>query len=67
MFKKLLTSAALLSAIGLTACSFQGKSTSQTQFDKIKEVGVLKVATPGTLFPTRTITTIRSLSVTKSI
>lgn len=52
MFKKLLTSAALLSVIGLTACSSQGKSTSQTQFDKIKEVGVLKVATPGTLFPT---------------
>lgn len=52
MFKKLLTSAALLSAIVLTACSSQGKSTSQTQFDKIKEVGVLKVATPGTLFPT---------------
>lgn len=52
MFKKLLTSAALLSAIVLTACSSQGQSTSQTQFDKIKEVGVLKVATPGTLFPT---------------
>lgn len=52
MLKKLLTSAALLSAIVLTACSSQGKSTSQTQFDKIKEVGVLKVATPGTLFPT---------------
>lgn len=52
MFKKLLTSAALLSAIVLTACSSQGKSTSQTQFDKIKEAGVLKVATPGTLFPT---------------
>lgn len=52
MLKKLLTSAALLSAIVLTACSSQGQSTSQTQFDKIKEVGVLKVATPGTLFPT---------------
>lgn len=52
MLKKLLTSAALLSAIVLSACSSQGKSTSQTQFDKIKEVGVLKVATPGTLFPT---------------
>lgn len=52
MFKKLLTSVALLSAIVLTACSSQGKSTSQTQFDKIKEAGVLKVATPGTLFPT---------------
>lgn len=52
MLKKLLTSAALLSAIVLSACSSQGQSTSQTQFDKIKEVGVLKVATPGTLFPT---------------
>ncbi|MGT2829109.1 transporter substrate-binding domain-containing protein [Streptococcus hillyeri] len=52
MFKKLLTSAALLSALVLTACSSNGEKAEQTQWDKIKEAGVLKVATPGTLFPT---------------
>ncbi|MFC5631089.1 MULTISPECIES: transporter substrate-binding domain-containing protein [Streptococcus] len=52
MFKKLLTSAALLSALVLTACSTSGEKASQTQWEQIKEDGVLKVATPGTLFPT---------------
>ncbi|WP_161980157.1 transporter substrate-binding domain-containing protein [Streptococcus sp. S784/96/1] len=52
MFKKLLTSAALLFAIVLTACSTSGEKASQTQWEQIKEDGVLKVATPGTLFPT---------------
>lgn len=52
MFKKLLTSAALLSALVLTACSTTTETPKQTQWEQIKEAGVLKVATPGTLFPT---------------
>lgn len=52
MFKKLLTSVALFSALALAACSSTTKEASKTQWDKVKEAGVLKVATPGTLFPT---------------
>lgn len=40
----------------LAACSGKGGSTSgekaQSTWDKVKEAGVLKVATPGTLYPT---------------
>lgn len=40
----------------LAACSGKGSSTSgeksQSTWDKVKEAGVLKVATPGTLYPT---------------
>lgn len=57
MLKKLLASALLVSTLTLAACSSNGSETSgssaeQTQWDKIEEAGVLKVATPGTLFPT---------------
>lgn len=56
MFKKVLTSALLLSSLALAACS-NGSSTDAskaepTQWEQIKEAGVLKVATPGTLYPT---------------
>lgn len=55
MFKKLLASAVLVSSLTLAACSGNaGKnaSSNQTEWERIKEAGVLKVATPGTLYPT---------------
>lgn len=53
MFKKMLTSAFLLSTLALAACSNTGqKQEAVSEWDRIKEAGVLKVATPGTLFPT---------------
>lgn len=51
MFKKVLASVLIFSSLALAACS-NGESKEQTQWDKIQEAGVLKVATPGTLFPT---------------
>ncbi|MBS8097809.1 transporter substrate-binding domain-containing protein, partial [Streptococcus suis] len=49
--------ALLVSTLTLAACSSSSSNTSsssaeQTQWEKIQEAGVLKVATPGTLFPT---------------
>ncbi|HEL1585578.1 TPA: transporter substrate-binding domain-containing protein [Streptococcus suis] len=59
MLKKLLTSVLLVSSFALVACSntstsstTESSSATQTQWEKIEEAGVLKVATPGTLFPT---------------
>ncbi|MGT2800381.1 transporter substrate-binding domain-containing protein [Streptococcus marmotae] len=55
MLKKLLASALLVSSLALAACSGNTEKTSsanQTEWDRIKEAGVLKVATPGTLYPT---------------
>lgn len=59
MLKKMLATALLVSSVTLAACSSNSStstesssSASQTQWEKIKEAGVLKVATPGTLFPT---------------
>ncbi len=57
MLKKIVTSALLVSSLTLAACSNDtsqttSSSTEQTQWEKIQEAGVLKVATPGTLFPT---------------
>ncbi|MGT2715213.1 transporter substrate-binding domain-containing protein [Streptococcus respiraculi] len=55
MLKKLLASAVLVSSLALAACSGNaGKnaSSNQTEWERIKETGVLKVATPGTLYPT---------------
>ncbi|TCD45720.1 ABC transporter substrate-binding protein [Streptococcus sp. X16XC17] len=56
MFKKILTSALLLSSLALAACSNQSSTDASkaemTQWEQIKEAGVLKVATPGTLYPT---------------
>lgn len=56
MFKKVLTATLVVSSLALAACS-GGTSTasskaSATQWEKIQEAGVLKVATPGTLYPT---------------
>lgn len=48
--KKLLTSALLLSSLVLVACS--NTAEEQTEWERVKEAGVLKVATPGTLYPT---------------
>lgn len=54
MFKKLLISVALLSAVLLTACSSDSGSqeTTATKWEQVKETGILKVATPATLYPT---------------
>lgn len=55
MLKKLLVPALLVSSLALAACSGtadKSASTNQTEWEKIKEAGVLKVATPGTLYPT---------------
>lgn len=54
MFKKVFASALLVSSLALVACGHTSSDTTskQSQWDKVKEAGVLKVATPGTLFPT---------------
>ncbi|MDQ8837117.1 transporter substrate-binding domain-containing protein [Streptococcus ruminantium] len=57
MLKKVLASAFLVSTLALAACSSSNSntgssSTGQNQWKKVEEAGVLKVATPGTLFPT---------------
>lgn len=57
MLKKVLASAMLVSTLTLAACSTsgtdsKGTSSEPTQWEKVQESGVLKVATPGTLFPT---------------
>ncbi|WP_156011084.1 transporter substrate-binding domain-containing protein [Streptococcus ruminantium] len=57
MLKKVLASALLVSTLALAACSSSNSntgssSTGQNQWKKVEEAGVLKVATPGTLFPT---------------
>lgn len=52
--KKLWTGLMALALAVLVGCSNQGQATktSQTTWDKVKKAGVLKVATPGTLYPT---------------
>lgn len=57
MLKKLLASAFLVSTLTLVACSSNASKTEEataepTKWEQVKEAGVLKVATPGTLFPT---------------
>lgn len=53
MFKKVLTSALLATSLVLAACSNTGSADkAQTEWERIKEAGVLQVATPGTLYPT---------------
>ncbi|WP_155972126.1 transporter substrate-binding domain-containing protein [Streptococcus ruminantium] len=57
MLKKVLASALLVSTLALAACSSSNSntgssSTGQNQWKKVEEAGILKVATPGTLFPT---------------
>lgn len=59
MKKKLLASLAALSAAVLVGCANTAKDNSsssaaaeQTVWERVEEAGVLKVATPGTLFPT---------------
>lgn len=56
MLKKLLASALLVSSLALAACSNSSSTSSsssdQTEWERIEAAGVLKVATPGTLFPT---------------
>ncbi|HFR3551486.1 MULTISPECIES: transporter substrate-binding domain-containing protein [unclassified Streptococcus] len=57
MLKKLLASAFLVSTLTLAACSSNASKTEEataepTKWEQVKEAGVLKVATPGTLFPT---------------
>ncbi|MET3557376.1 cystine transport system substrate-binding protein [Streptococcus rupicaprae] len=59
MKKKLLASLAALSAAVLVGCANTAKDTSNssgtaepTAWEQVQEAGVLKVATPGTLFPT---------------
>lgn len=50
MLKKLYAVLALALSVFLVACS--PKSTEETQWEKIEKAGVLKVATPGTYWPT---------------
>ncbi|MBF0778806.1 transporter substrate-binding domain-containing protein [Streptococcus cuniculi] len=55
MLKKLVASALFVSSLALVACSGNTTKTSsanQTEWERVKEAGVLKVATPGTLYPT---------------
>ncbi|MBF0787133.1 MULTISPECIES: transporter substrate-binding domain-containing protein [unclassified Streptococcus] len=55
MLKKLVASALLVSSLVLVACSSntnKGSSAHQTEWERIKEAGTLRVATPGTLYPT---------------
>lgn len=55
MLKKLATSALLMFSLTLAACSSyadKNSSANQTEWARISEAGVLKVATPGTLYPT---------------
>lgn len=55
MLKKVLASALVLSSLVLAACSSTASNSSEntvTEWDRVKEAGVLKVATPATLFPT---------------
>ncbi|MGT2910279.1 transporter substrate-binding domain-containing protein [Streptococcus cameli] len=54
MFKKVIASTLLLTSLALAACSNTGSSSkeTQTEWERVKEAGVLKVATPGTLYPT---------------
>lgn len=57
MLKKVLASALLVSTLTLAACSSSNSSTesssaNKTQWEKVQEAGVLKVATPGSLYPT---------------
>lgn len=55
MLKKVLASALVLSSFVLTACSSTASNSSEntvTEWNRVKEAGVLQVATPATLFPT---------------
>lgn len=57
MLKKFFASALLVSSLALAACANTGTSTSsssaeQTEWERVEAAGVLKVATPGTLYPT---------------
>lgn len=51
MKKTILLGLVGLSAMTLAACS-NGQSSKETTWDNIKKDGVLKVATPATLYPT---------------
>lgn len=55
MLKKVLASALVLSSLALVACSTSASKSSEdtvTEWERVQEAGVLKVATPGTLYPT---------------
>lgn len=55
MLKKIWASAVVLSSLALIACSngaSQSSEKTSTEWDRVQKAGVLKVATPGTLFPT---------------
>ncbi|CQR24199.1 amino acid ABC transporter periplasmic protein [Streptococcus varani] len=55
MLKKVLASALVLSSLVLAACSSTASNSSEntvTEWNRVKEAGILKVATPATLFPT---------------
>ena len=54
MLKKVLASALVLSSLALAACSTASNSSEDTvtEWERVQEAGVLKVATPGTLYPT---------------
>lgn len=51
MLKKMRT-LAILGLAGLTLAACGNSQNSKTNWEKIKEAGILKVATPGTLYPT---------------
>ena len=55
MLKKVLASALVLSSLALAACSNTTSNSDKataTEWERVQEAGVLKVATPGTLYPT---------------
>ncbi|MGV3061869.1 transporter substrate-binding domain-containing protein, partial [Streptococcus hyovaginalis] len=53
MIKKISTLLTLgLAASILVACSNKEETKSQSNWEKVEKAGVLKVATPGTLYPT---------------
>lgn len=53
MLKKILIVLSAVAATVLAACSGNGSSNqAMTEWERVKGAGVLKVATPGTLYPT---------------
>lgn len=53
MLKKILIVLSAVAVAVLAACSGNGSSNqAMTEWERVKEAGVLKVATPGTLYPT---------------
>ena len=55
MLKKVLASALVISSLALAACSTSASNSSEdtgTEWERVQEAGVLKVAIPGTLYPT---------------